>query len=78
MNNANPPDILVKILKRKREEVDALCAAKSLAAIKEELIQKGNAAKYNTRGFVNSIESKISAGQSAVIAEIKKHHPAKV
>lgn len=33
MNNINPPDILVKILKRKREEVDALCAKRSLSSI---------------------------------------------
>ncbi len=77
MNNANPPDILVKILNRKRAEVDALCAAKSLATIKEELLQRGDAAKFNTRGFVHSIETKINAGQSAVIAEIKKASPSK-
>jgi len=77
MNNANPPDILVKILNRKRAEVDALRAAKSLAVIKEELLQRGAAAKFNTRGFVRSIEAKINAGQSAVIAEIKKASPSK-
>ncbi|WP_198266216.1 indole-3-glycerol phosphate synthase TrpC [sulfur-oxidizing endosymbiont of Gigantopelta aegis] len=72
MNNTNPPDILVKILDRKREEVDALCAAKSLADVKAAL--DGVA---DTRGFVQAIETKINAGQSAVIAEIKKASPSK-
>ena len=77
MNNANPPDILVKILKRKREEVDALCAVKSLSAIKDELTQRGSDREFKPRGFVNAIEAKINAGQSAVIAEIKKASPSK-
>jgi indole-3-glycerol phosphate synthase len=72
MSNTNPPDILVKILDRKREEVDALCAAKSLDSVKAEL--DGVA---DTRGFVRAIEAKINAGQSAVIAEIKKASPSK-
>lgn len=72
MSNPNPPDILVKILNRKREEVDALCAAKPLTTVMERLEGIGD-----TRGFVNAIESKIKAGQSAVIAEIKKASPSK-
>ncbi len=75
MNKPNPPDILVKILNRKREEVDALCAAKPLQFIIDALdaLDGINA----TRGFVTAIENKINSGQSAVIAEIKKASPSK-
>jgi len=72
MNKPNPPDILVKILNRKREEVDALCAARPLQTIINALDGIGN-----TRGFVTAIEHKINAGQAAVIAEIKKASPSK-
>lgn len=74
MNKPNPPDILVKILNRKREEVDALCALKPLQAVIDSL---NDMALDNTRGFVAAIENKINAGQSAVIAEIKKASPSK-
>ncbi|MCK5698099.1 MAG: indole-3-glycerol phosphate synthase TrpC [Gammaproteobacteria bacterium] len=77
MNNINPPDILVKILKRKREEVDALCAKKSLSLMMDELSQRKNESDFATRGFVQAIEHKITAGQLAVIAEIKKASPSK-
>ncbi len=77
MNKANPPDILVKILKRKREEVDALCSAKSLQSIMDDLAERSDTLAFNTRGFVKAIENKISSGQSAVIAEIKKASPSK-
>ncbi len=74
MNKPNPPDILVKILNRKREEVDALCAARPL----QKVIDSLNSSDIDpTRGFVAAIEGKITAGQSAVIAEIKKASPSK-
>jgi indole-3-glycerol phosphate synthase len=72
MSNANPPDILVKILDRKREEVDARCAVKPLEVIKDSINGIGD-----TRGFVKAIENKLHSGQSAVIAEIKKASPSK-
>lgn len=72
MSKANAPDILVKILQRKREEVDARCNTKSLQSVIDDL--EGIA---DTRGFVKSIENKINSGQSAVIAEIKKASPSK-
>jgi indole-3-glycerol phosphate synthase len=81
MSHSNTPDILVKILKRKREEVDALKAATSLNVLIENLknsIENPDASIYSrTRGFVKSIENKISQGQAAVIAEIKKASPSK-
>lgn len=77
MSNSNPPDILIKILKRKREEVDALCEKKSLETLIKDVKNITAEVEYKTRGFVKSIENKISAGQSAVIAEIKKASPSK-
>lgn len=77
MSNSNPPDILIKILKRKREEVDALCEKKSLSNLINDVKNITAEVEYKTRGFVKSIENKISTGQSAVIAEIKKASPSK-
>lgn len=76
-SNTNPPDILVKILQRKYEEVEALCATKPLAVIIDELAQISDQEEFKPRGFVRSIENKINSGQSAVIAEIKKASPSK-
>ncbi len=72
MNKPNPPDILVKILNRKQEEVDALYSVKPLPSIINALDGIGA-----TRGFVNAIEYKTNSSQSAVIAEIKKASPSK-
>ena len=81
MTHSNPPDILIKILKRKREEVDALCSLKPLNLIiddvKSIIANPDVGASSQTRGFVKSIENKLSSGQSAVIAEIKKASPSK-
>ncbi len=66
------PDILVKILKRKHVEVNALCAKRPLESIISSIQDMAE-----PRGFVRAIEKKIDAGQSAVIAEIKKASPSK-
>ncbi len=73
MSNSNPPDILIKILNRKREEVAALQAKKSQTELLQCLADESSA----TRGFVRAIEAKINASYSAVIAEIKKASPSK-
>jgi indole-3-glycerol phosphate synthase len=65
-------DILRKILARKREELDAARAAVPLA----QLEARARAAPP-PRDFVAAIRAKISAGQPAVIAEIKKASPSK-
>ncbi len=72
MNKPNLPDILVKILNRKHEEVDALCSVRPLQTVIDSL--DGMA---EPRGFVKAIEAKIDSGQSAVISEIKKASPSK-
>lgn len=65
-------DILNKILAVKRDEVAAAQAVKSLAALREEAF-----AQPAPRDFVGAIRSKIDAGRSAVIAEIKQASPSK-
>ena len=69
---SNTPDILKKIIARKHEEIAAGSASVSLQAMKAKAEQADK-----PRGFVKSIKSKIDAGQSAVIAEIKKASPSK-
>lgn len=70
--SSGTPDILVKILDRKREEIEERSASVSI----EELKKKCERASP-VRGFIQSIESKISNQQAAVIAEIKKASPSK-
>ena len=66
------PDILEKILRRKREEI----AERSNTVSIEEL--KMQAAKADpVRGFIASIEQRIVDNKAAVIAEIKKASPSK-
>ena len=66
------PDILLKILKRKAEEVTDRRLILPLAELA--------AAAANTplpRPFVGAIRAKLAAGEAAVIAEIKKASPSK-
>jgi indole-3-glycerol phosphate synthase len=65
-------DILKKILAVKAQEVAAAQALKSLAAMRAEAEQAAPA-----RDFIGAIRARISAGQPAVIAEIKKASPSK-
>ena len=66
------PDILVKILNRKREEIKQRSAQISIEALKQQCESADK-----VRGFIQSIENKINNNQSAVIAEIKKASPSK-
>ena len=68
----NPPDILKKILARKREEVTERQQRFSLAELRERAEQADT-----PRGFVSAMESKIKQGKAAVIAEIKKASPSR-
>ncbi|WP_149194721.1 indole-3-glycerol phosphate synthase TrpC [Luteimonas suaedae] len=63
-------DVLQRILRRKREEVDERRAARPLA----ELTARAADAPP-PRGFARAIETRIAAGDPAVIAEIKKASP---
>jgi len=70
--SSDTPDILVKILNRKHEEVAERSASVSIDDLK---LQCESAEPV--RGFISSIENKINNNQSAVIAEIKKASPSK-
>jgi indole-3-glycerol phosphate synthase len=66
------PDILVKILDRKDEEV-----AERSAEVSIEQLKDACEGADKPRGFIRSIEHKIAENQAAVIAEIKKASPSK-
>jgi indole-3-glycerol phosphate synthase len=65
-------DILKKILAAKRGEVAAASAARPLAVIRTEA-----EAQSSARDFVGRMKAKVGAGDTAVIAEIKKASPSK-
>jgi len=65
-------DILNKIIATKHEEIAAALAVKPLAALEAEA-----AAQPASRDFVGAIRHKLSCGQPAIIAEIKKASPSK-
>ncbi|MFY9314429.1 MAG: indole-3-glycerol phosphate synthase TrpC [Burkholderiales bacterium] len=66
------PDILERILARKRQELEAARRAVPLAEM-----QRRAAAAPAPRDFVGALRAKIAARRPAVIAEIKKASPSK-
>lgn len=65
-------DILEKILAVKREEIATAKARRSLQSVRSEAEQTEPA-----RGFVAAIRTRVGAGKTAVISEIKKASPSK-
>jgi indole-3-glycerol phosphate synthase len=68
------PDLLNRILAVKRAEISAACRLQDLASLRRE-VESAPAAERRTRGFHDSLRRKIAAGQSGVIAEIKRAAP---
>jgi len=66
------PDILRKILARKREEIAARASRLPL-----KVLQERAGSMPAPRGFLQAIRNRLAAGRTAVIAEIKKASPSK-
>ena len=66
------PDILLKIIRRKEEQIAERSAREPI----EALAERARSADA-PRGFVAAMEASIKAGRSAVIAEAKKASPSK-
>jgi indole-3-glycerol phosphate synthase len=66
------PDILQRILARKREELEAARKAVPLGDM-----ERRAAAAPPPRDFVGALRAKIAAGRPAVIAEVKKASPSR-
>ena len=70
--SSSPPDILKKILLRKRQEIAERSQHVDMAAIKAQALSAAA-----PRGFIAALRSKIKQGKPAIIAEIKKASPSK-
>ena len=70
--NTDTPTVLKKILSRKADEV-----AQRKLEVGIDQLKKSVETASAPRGFAKALQAKISAGDSAVIAEIKKASPSK-
>jgi len=69
---ADTPDILKKIIRRKKEEI-----SQARSRLSEQVLRDGLELQSPPRGFVRALQDKIADNQPAVIAEIKKASPSK-
>ncbi len=72
MTRPEIPDILLKILERKAQEISANKATNPL-----EVLRKRASSAPPPRGFANAMRAKLDCGVAAVIAEVKKASPSK-
>ena len=66
------PDILKRIIRRKREEIETRIRQRPLQQLAEAATAAGP-----VRGFASALERRIARGRAGVIAEIKKASPSK-
>ena len=76
MQTLTTPTILKKIIDRKYEEISEREALVSFSDLDNQIKTQVDTV-WQPRGFIRAIRHKIDAGQSAVIAEIKKASPSK-
>jgi indole-3-glycerol phosphate synthase len=69
------PDILERIVATKREEVAAAKLRRSHTSLRDEA--QARLKSSDRRDFVGALTSRLDAGRSAVIAEVKKASPSK-
>ncbi len=69
---SDTPDVLKKIIARKREEIAERSSMRRLSELRSAADEVPGA-----RGFVNAIQNSIAKGNPAVIAEVKKASPSK-
>ncbi|MEC5218388.1 indole-3-glycerol phosphate synthase [Actimicrobium sp. GrIS 1.19] len=69
-------DILNSILDVKADEVSAAKKYRDFASLRRE-VESDREARQSLRGFEAALRTKIAAGQSGVIAEVKKASPSK-
>jgi indole-3-glycerol phosphate synthase len=72
VNSAGAPTILRKILARKVEEVAARRSKESLGSLEARIAEQSA-----VRGFCQVLQARFTAGELAVIAEVKKASPSK-
>lgn len=69
---SDTPTVLRRICDRKLEEIQERKTTRSVEALKDEAL-----AQWAPRGFIDSLRMRVSAGEPAVIAEVKKASPSK-
>ena len=69
---SDTPTVLRRICDRKLEEIQERKTTRSVEALKHEAL-----AQSSPRGFIDSLRMRVSAGEPAVIAEVKKASPSK-
>ena len=69
---SDTPTVLRRICDRKLEEIQERKTTRSVEALKDEAL-----AQSAPRGFIDSLRMRVSAGEPAVIAEVKKASPSK-
>ncbi len=72
----NTPTILKRIVDRKYEEIAERQAQTPVPVLLEQIVAN-SVGEWAPRGFAKAMQAKLDAGQSAVIAEIKKASPSK-